>query len=332
MKPIAFLFNLSGRVLVFLPFLAFAPPLGAQNPRPSPPGGDALRRHLQMEARQLHQRHSDALIRFEQSLERARNRPDHQARLDTASERAASRCAEFPNALRLISLVANDSLRGGQAAPGHVQNLIRDDIHAWSEPYLQEIRAAIAELEREVSQINRDVAYLFATALPSDVPELSVSPGPTENVTVRVPLRQLGLSSTFLAGGLVLDVVSVARTRLWITLPDQLVRVTWRIFRGKAAQAGTSLGMTLLDGPAPIGSVLTVAGLVWTFYDIHAALNQFQREMQAEIKTTLTSQREETHRQALEAGRRWVGQQRRGIDDAVRQILAPQNTQTEGGR
>jgi hypothetical protein len=282
-----------------------------------------LERSLRAQASERGEQYAQSLARLEQRLVDIRDHPDHQQHLERASVAASDRCAELHNTVRLIVLLANDSVNGTRKAQTQLQELIRADIQAWSEPYARDIQEAQSAFEREVAEIHREAAYLFGTEW-----KQAAALSPANSATVLpegnlIPLRKLGISSAILGGSLALDVVGLSRSRLWATLPEGVAGLTWRIFRGKAMQAGTAASIGLMDGPIPIGNMIAAAGLVWTLYDIHTALNLFQLELNHEIGAALQTHRDELHKQTLDAAKESVDQHQRSLYEALRALLGP---------
>lgn len=223
------------------------------------------------------------------------------AEIREAGHAAAADLAGFGACCGIIGRLARDRLEGTSRAETYVD----ERMQARLEPAL---RACSAELDAALTRF--DLAMRTSTTgLATDLSPAPVA-GAGRDAAITVELDTAGDLPTALGGlarqGISLtlstafDAWAIVHTSVAKGLLQKTVALAARMFARPAATAAASATAAVVDGPLPLGDVITVVGTAWTAYDVHRTRRTFRADLQTAVDNALPEMKRNVHAQVME--------------------------------
>jgi hypothetical protein len=222
--------------------------------------------------------------------------------LREAARPTAKAVATSRNCLRLIALLASDTVRGRSDA----ENLVRKRITVRLGPQVddcqRQIQDVIDEFDRELSASTLTLATELAEIWTSAATSLTLGHQPVlERLALNQALRHLGLDGVILPPALAIDVYSLPNNRVCGWLITRTMEIAKWIFARPIAAATAEATCVVVDGPLPFGDAIALIGAVWTAHDVCTLRHRFKRELATAIEEGLAQARVQIENDVLAA-------------------------------
>jgi len=201
------------------------------------------------------------------------------------AESTASGIATYKNCVKIIAMMASDTVRGRSDAREWVQARIERQIDPQISDVHREIHVILDRFDRELNAstltMATEVAAIGGTAAGTSVSEHAAG---LDGLSLEAALGRLGFEGGLLAPAVAVDIYGLLQTRVVRWLVVEVVDLAKWIFARPIAAAVTEAGLVAADGPLPIGDAIAVVGAAWTAYDIYALRNHFEKKLTDAIR------------------------------------------------
>lgn len=195
-----------------------------------------------------------------------------------ADSLAAEKCT-YSNCTKLITYLAKDQITGSTSGSDYLNELFESSLDNKMDCFVKKINENMTAYQDEMEKISQKYAYNICTNLPS-VSKLHFEKNRKfDTPDFRIALANLGLQSAFNVVSLVFDARTIISTGLFRNLRKYIVDLARVAFKGPIKKAAVSVTASLVDGPLPIGDVLSVIFIGWTVYDISCIRSDFQTQV-----------------------------------------------------
>ena len=130
-----------------------------------------------------------------------------------------------------------------------------------------------------MQQVSQNYAYNICSNLPSvsylhfDKNQIFDTPD------FKIALANLGLNTALNSVYVLFDAHTLIATGLFKNLRKYIVDLARVAFKGPIKKAAASVAASLVDGPLPIGDIISVVFIGWTVYDISCIRSDFQTQV-----------------------------------------------------
>lgn len=228
---------------------------------------------------------------------------DHNfSELHGAAGPTAKAVATSRNCLRLIALLASDTVRGRSDAENWVRRRVTDRLGPQVDDCQRQIQDAMDGFDRELSASTLTLATeLAGIGTPAaSPPELGHQPE-LDALALNEALGRLGFDGVILPSALAIDVMSLPNNRVCGWLITKTMEIAKWIFARPIAAATAEATCVVVDGPLPFGDAIALVGAVWTAHDVCTLRHRFKRELAAAIEDRLAQARVEIENDVLVA-------------------------------
>ena len=224
------------------------------------------------------------------------------AELHEAAGPTTRAVATSKNCLRLIALLASDTVRGRSDADDWVCRRINERLAPQVDDCQRQIQDAIDVFDRELAASTMTLATELAGfgGVAATSSTLGYQPG-LEHLSANEALRFLGFEGVSLPPAIAIDVHNLMNNRVVHWLIDKTMDMARWIFARPIAAATAEATCVVVDGPLPFGDLIGLAGAVWTVRDVYTLRHRFRRKLVAGIEEGLVQCRTDLENDVLDA-------------------------------
>ena len=217
-----------------------------------------------------------------------------------ADSLAEEKCT-YTNCTKLIAYLAKDKVMGSDSGSDYMKDLFQASINNKMNSFINSLNGNMSGYQSKMQQITQEYAYNICTNLPSASKLYFDKNQNFDTPDFRIALANLGISGTFNAVSVALDVGTLVSTGFFSSLRKYIVQLAWTIFKSPIKKAAVSVAASAADGPLPIGDIIGVIGIAWTAYDITSMRADFQKQVADSIYNKLYNEINNVKTQSSEA-------------------------------
>ena len=190
---------------------------------------------------------------------------------------------------------------GSDSGSDYMKDLFQASINNKMNSFINSLNGNMSGYQSKMQQITQEYAYNICTNLPSASKLYFDKNQNFDTPDFRIALANLGISGTFNAVSVALDVGTLVSTGFFSSLRKYIVQLAWTIFKSPIKKAAVSVAASAADGPLPIGDIIGVIGIAWTAYDITSMRADFQKQVADSIYNKLYNEINNVKTQSSEA-------------------------------
>lgn len=195
-----------------------------------------------------------------------------------ADSLAAEKCT-YSNCTKLIAYLAKDQVTGSISGSDYLNELFESSLDNKMDIFVEKINENMKSYQDEMQQVSQNYAYNICSNLPSvsylhfDKNQIFDTPD------FKIALANLGLNTALNSVCVLFDAHTLIATGLFKNLRKYIVDLARVAFKGPIKKAAASVAASLVDGPLPIGDIISVVFIGWTVYDISCIRSDFQTQV-----------------------------------------------------
>lgn len=235
--------------------------------------------------------------RFESSLNREIARYDPWFKF--AAKKSSLQVAT-PTAMgAIVYYLAKDKVSGTQETDAYLEKALGPILKPIANAYARDVGAIMNRLEYDLRGISVKLAIDLAAIGPGD------SKGPQRPVpnvknwqNFDQALKHLGFNVPAAAAAHLPTTKGIPSFRMGPLIQKRIAPIGSRMFVKHVGRVAALPALVAMGGPIPIGPLLTLAGIVWTAYDLQQMQKQFENEVRTSTKSELHAIRDVMNRHA----------------------------------
>lgn len=221
---------------------------------------------------------------------------------DRFARKLAEEACTYSNCLTLIKYLAFDYLQDTNEANSYLNSLLQDSMNNKIAEIQKDINGSFEKLQDELMANTKNYAQKMSAILPKSSKlhfdsRLTYTQQDFKNLAT-----EFGLLETINVAFLVTDIGYIVSSSFFSTLRNTISRLAMAAFKAPLKKAIASIGISLVDGPLPIGDIIGCIGLAWTAYDIKCERDEFEKNVKNSIYNQLTEVISEVRCQAQKTG------------------------------